>query len=271
MNSEHGTDRLSLFGKTIVVTRREEQAKEFSNLLEQYGASVILFPAVEIVDPPSWNECDAAIEHLNNYFGIIFTSRNAVNYFFKRIEHLGRKENVKHCLLYAVGEKTQDTIAEFGFLTEQLPEHFSAEELAKSLVKNPVKGKKFLFPKGNLARNEIVSILTQNGAIVNDVVVYQTQEPEINNKRRDHIVMIKDCADMITFFSPSSVVHFLRSVPIDDIRKKSIAVFGRTTSDAAEQAGLPIAVKAPHSNINSFVDSIQKFYTETESEHAITK
>ena len=103
------TGQLPLSGKTIVVTRRKEQAKEFSELLEQQGAAVILFPAVEIAEPSSWNECDTALERLSEYSGIIFTSTNAAEYFFRRGTERRKSDRVS-CRLYAVGDKTKEKI-----------------------------------------------------------------------------------------------------------------------------------------------------------------
>ncbi len=272
VNNEHAADRLLFSGKTVVVTRRKEQAKEFSELLERHGARVILFPAVEVVAPPSWSECDAALEQLTKYSGIIFTSVNAVDFFFRRVKYLQNTDNLKRCLLYAVGEKTKSAIEGYGFQIERLPDYFSAEELARSLVQGSVTGKKYLFPKGNLARNEIVTILSNHGAMVDNIIVYHTQEPTLDDERRRQLKMIKDDADLITFFSPSSVVHFLRSLSIDVVRSKHVAVFGETTAEAAKHAGLNIDIIAPHSTINAFIEAIQRFYTfQHESVHAIKK
>lgn len=270
MNNEQ--DRTTLRGKTIVVTRRKEQAAEFSQLLEQAGARVILFPVVEIVGPQSWSKCDAAIGRLEEYSAIIFTSRNAVIHFFNRAEFLGKKESIRRCRLYAVGEKTQRRIEDYGFKTEKLAEHYSAEDLARSIVQENVKNKKFLFPKGNLARNETITILSEHGAIVDDVIVYQTVEPKMNDDRRTHVKRINEDADLITFFSPSSVTHAMHALSLDLIRTKQIAVFGETTALAAREAGLKVNMVAPQSSIGAFVEAIQNFYsTQLESEHGIKK
>ena len=254
------TERLPLAGKTIVVTRRKEQAKEFSDLLEQVGASVILFPAVEIAEPSSWSECDTALERLNDYSGIIFTSANAVEYFFRRVAEQ-RKSSQMSSRMYAVGEKTKEKIESFGFHTEEIPAHFSAEQLAREMVQRVVTGKRFLFPKGNLAKKDIERILSSHGAFVENVVVYRTQEPELNAARKMLLSEIKGRADLITFFSPSSVIHFLNTVPKNIVDAKDVAVFGETTANAAREKGLTVAVAAERSTIEAFLETIRDFYT----------
>lgn len=253
------TEQLPLSGKTIVVTRRKEQAKEFSDLLEQQGAAVILFPAVEITEPFSWSECDAALERLNDYSGIIFTSANAVEYFFQRANDRKKSERIKNIALYAVGETTESSVKKLGFQTEQLPDTFSAEELAHTIAQTNVGGKRFLFPKGNLAKNDVVTILAKYGAEVDDVIVYNTQEPLLNEERKHRLEEIENRADMITFFSPSSVIHFIHHAE-RIARIKNVAVIGETTAAAARKENLKVVLVAARSTAGAFADAIEKFY-----------
>lgn len=261
MSDGRSTERLPLSGKTIVVTRRKEQAKEFSDLLERKGATVLLFPAVEIAEPLSWTECDSVFGTLNEYSGIIFTSVNAVEYFFKRAIQQRNRDQIKNIPLFAVGEKTKSVIESYGFHTEEIPSHFSAEQLAFDLIKRPVAGKKFLFPKGNLAKSDLETVLSSSGATVNSITVYETREPQLDAARKRLLNEITECADMITFFSPSSVVHFLHAVSNKIIQTKNVAVFGETTADAARKERLHVVVVAPRSTIETFTEAIQNFYS----------
>ena len=54
-------------------------------MLEDMGAEIILFPTVEIVPPQTWDGLDNAIDEVNSYDWIIFTSANGVRYFFSRL------------------------------------------------------------------------------------------------------------------------------------------------------------------------------------------
>ena len=58
---------MSLRNKTILVTRQEEQSREFVTAIEQRGGSALLFPMIRIMDPDSWVACDAAIERLDSH------------------------------------------------------------------------------------------------------------------------------------------------------------------------------------------------------------
>ena len=252
--------QLALLNRTIVVTRGKDQAKEFSDVLERKGARVLLFPAVEIVEPEEWSECDSALTQLHKYSGVIFTSTNAVEIFFRRAEYKQVTAQIQKCKLYAVGEKTKSTINSFGFQTEKIPETFSSEQLANDLVKTSVAGKQFLFPKGNLAKDDIVSILSLHGAVVDSVTVYRTQEPPFDDARQQMMRVIEEQADMITFFSPSSVNHFVHQASKQMMQKKDVAVIGETTATAACHLGLNVALVSPQSSVESFVEAITKYY-----------
>ncbi|MFQ5354599.1 MAG: uroporphyrinogen-III C-methyltransferase, partial [Thermodesulfobacteriota bacterium] len=78
-----------LFGRTIVVTRAEEQAGEFTGVLEKHGAIPVGFPTIKTGPPPSWKPIDRGIKRLSTYDWAIFTSVNGVRYFFERLTKLG--------------------------------------------------------------------------------------------------------------------------------------------------------------------------------------
>ena len=73
-----------LFGMAVLITRPQEQVKEFSDLLSAYGATVMAFPTIAIVPPRDWNMLDQAIHELSRYDWIVFTSVNGVHYFLQR-------------------------------------------------------------------------------------------------------------------------------------------------------------------------------------------
>ncbi len=77
-------ERKPLFGKGIVITRPEEQSGKLRALLNVNGARAISFPAIRIVPPDSFDDLDRAIENLNKYHWIVFTSVNGVKFFFNR-------------------------------------------------------------------------------------------------------------------------------------------------------------------------------------------
>src|SRR6266550_5453557 len=101
------TNTRPLAGRTVVITRAQNQADEFVLELEQYGAEVILCPTIEIRELESYERLDETIEHLYGYDWLIFTSVNGVEHFFKRLTALEHDasdlDELKVC---AIGEAT---------------------------------------------------------------------------------------------------------------------------------------------------------------------
>jgi uroporphyrinogen III methyltransferase / synthase len=251
-----------LLGKTILVTRTEEQAAEFVKLLEQLGASVILYPTIQIVPPRSWAECDKAIGNIKNYDAIILTSLNAAENFFARVilSNNGTTKLIAEKTVYAVGEKTRSAVEKYNIPVAAMPAVYDAKHLAITLARTDVKGKRFLFPKGNLAGNVITFALQEHGAVVDEVIVYETIEPSHTDAESVRQKLQKNEIDVVTFFSPSSISNFLATIPGDLLDNTAIAVIGHTTSAAAKNVSLAVHIVAEHATSANLVASIVRYY-----------
>ncbi|HTY10581.1 MAG TPA: uroporphyrinogen-III synthase [Bacteroidota bacterium] len=251
-----------LLGKTILVTRAKEQAAEFVKLLEQLGASVMLFPTIQIVPPKSWEECDNAIAHIGTYDAIVLTSSNAAENFFTRVRLAdnGTAKLIAEKTVYAVGEKTREAAEKHNIPVAAMPAVSDAKNLAITLSRTDVKGKRFLFPKGNLAGKVVTFALQEHGATVDEVVVYETIQPSETDAEAVKQRLRKNEIDVVTFFSPSSVSNFLASISEELLENTTIAVIGHTTAAAAKNLSLPVHVVAEHATSANFVGSIVRYY-----------
>ncbi len=251
-----------LLGKTILVTRTEEQSAEFIKLLEQLGASVVLYPTIQIVPPKSWGDCDKAIENINNYDAIILTSLNAAENFFARVllSNNGTTKLIAEKTVYAVGDKTRSAVEKYHIPVAAMPAVYDAKHLAITLARTDVKGKRFLFPKGNLAGNVITFALQEHGASVDEVIVYETIEPSHTDAESLRQKLQKNEIDVVTFFSPSSISNFLATIPGDLLDNLTIAVIGHTTASAAKNVSLPVHIVAEHATSANLVASIVRYY-----------
>ena len=251
-----------LRGKTVLITRAAEQASEVVKLLEQLGATVILFPTIQIVPPKSWKECDYAIAKIAEYDSIVLTSVNAAEHFFSRV-HLvanGAENAIAEKTVFAVGEKTRHAAEQFGIPFAAMPEVYDAKHLAIALARTDVRGKRFLFPKGNLASNVISFALLEHGASVDEVIVYETVQPPAENIDTVRRMFEHKEIDIVTFFSPSSVSNFLATIPGELLTDAVIAVIGQTTAAAARNLSVPVHIVAEHATSAYLVTSIVRYY-----------
>ena len=148
---------LPLAGKRILVTRAREQIEEFSHLIQRYGAHVIAFPTIEIAPPEDWHPLDEAIEKLDSYDWVIFTSVNGVRFFTQRLYEKGINITIlaekKIC---AIGPRTQRELEKLGLTVTFCPSEYRAEAVADGLKTIGIQGEKILYPEhGVLVRSSL--------------------------------------------------------------------------------------------------------------------
>ena len=108
-------EHLPLFGKTIVVTRKGDQAESMINRLRELGADPFFFPVIETIAPDDWSVLDNALNNLSKYQGLIFTSVNGVSFFAERLKSIGQDiRELKGLRVFTIGPKTAQAIRELG-------------------------------------------------------------------------------------------------------------------------------------------------------------
>lgn len=250
-----------LFGKTIVVTRSREQASELADQLHEYGAHVIEFPTIEIAKPDSMKPLDEAIQNINGYHWLVFTSINGVDAFFQRLFELGKDiRDLKGIKLCAIGPATEEGIQRYHLRVNCRPPKFVAESVIEELKKvTSVKGERFLLPRADIARSFLPEELQKLGGEVTDLVAYKTvmaQPKDINLLEK----IKKGEIHMVSFTSASTVRNFLQIIGEKDVASLNkyvqFASIGPITTQTAEEMGLRVAIKAKEYTIPGLVDAI---------------
>lgn len=255
----------SLRNKTILVTRQEEQSREFVTAIEQRGGRALLFPMIRIMDPDSWVACDAAIERLDSYTGLIFTSVNAVHYFLSRyvakgmtVGSLRGKDSV------AVGSQTKRALEEMGISVQFVPENYTSTSLMEFFNQERVTGKRFLFPRGSLAKDDIVTHIAQCGGVAEPVTVYRTIAPDRTSIETLHRHLTNCEIDVVTFASPSAAANFASAIGAEIIvRMKTltaVAAIGPSTAKALSDLGMAPDIVAAESTVHGLVDAICAYF-----------
>lgn len=239
--------------KRIVVTRAEEQSETITLMLEQLGATVLVVPTIKIELAELPPESIERISKFYDYDVAIFTSLNAVKYFFGRVNPV--KGSSGKPFIVAIGKKTAEALKEFGIVPGFVPGKFNSEELMKSLGNFEWNHKKVLIPTGNLSSGEITDSVKSHGGVAEAVVVYNTKPNDsINDGLKRDIASGK--FDMIIFFSPSQVKNFLNIFGAGVLKGKQIAVIGPTTQKAVEHHGLKVDVVPENSTTEDLIASI---------------
>lgn len=253
-----------LFGKTVIVTRPKEQSHEFIRLLEDRGANVIPFPTIEITPPRSYKALDRAINEIEHYDWIVFTSVNGVKSFFSRLKELNKDLRELHgAKIAAIGDITASEIMNMGIKVDIVPDEFRAEGLIKIFKKHRIKDAKVLIPRARIARDILPESLKKLGAKVDVVTSYITKKP--SKSKTNHICKLLDehTVDLITFTSSSTARNFFELIPdFKQYKKKPvIASIGPITAQTIREFGYRAQISPKQYTVLHLVEEIANYYT----------
>ncbi|MGD9950640.1 MAG: uroporphyrinogen-III C-methyltransferase [Desulfobulbus sp.] len=260
-------ERRPLFGKRVVVTRTREQASDLVAKIEEYGAECLEYSTIHIEPVDDYQVLDQAIAEIDSYSWLLFTSLNAVTYFFKRLYALGLdSRKLASTKIAAVGRATSEELLKYGVRADLIPEKFTGEGLAEALVKTEVKGTRILLPRALKASDILPETLTDAGATVTIAPTYQNVPPQGRKQElRDQLEV--GSVDMITFTSSSTVTNFLTMLDAADeqelhrlLDKVHIAAIGPITAETVRESGLQVDIQPERFTIDDMVQSIVAFY-----------
>lgn len=253
-----------LFGKRIVVTRSRDEAGVFAEMLIDRGATTIEFPTIDVVPPSSWSELDSALETIDSFNWIIFTSANAVKFFMDRLRGLGKDlRMLKGVDICTVGPKTAEALEQFGLKADLIPAEFKAEGVLAALGGVGVKGKKFLVPRAKVARELIPDKLRELGAEVTVAVAYENVRPATDVERVKKLFREKKIT-AVTFTSSSTVHNFVEIIGQKEYIKLLegvvIACIGPVTAKTAEEYGMHTEIMPKDYTIPAFVEAMTVYF-----------
>ena len=244
-----------LAARRIVVTRARDQAASFSDQLRRLGAEVVELPAIELV-PVDFPAAD-----LSAYQWLVFTSANAVRFFF------GPQgcPPVLDARICVVGPATAEALGEFGLRAQLVAEEHVAEGIVEAFRQTDLEGVNILLPCAASARDVLPRELAARGARVVVLPVYRNVVPEGLADAAQALFSGADKPAWITFMSPSAVKNVLAAAGGDALQGVRIASIGPVTSDAARRHGLDVTVEANPYTAEALAEAIAAWETSPRS------
>lgn len=183
---------------------------------------------------------------------IIFTSRYAVDHFFRICEELKVKvsQDMKYfCITEAVALYLQKFI-----LYRKRKVFFSPDGSPGGLqdVIAKHKAEKYILPVSDSGKNDLAIFMEKANIKYDEVTLYKMVSNDITE-------VMQDSYDMIVFFSPYSVQSLFDHDPKFKQNGTMIGAFGPTTSKAVEDSGMRLDIKAPLPNAPSMVSALEQF------------
>ena len=254
-------DNRPLFGKRVLITRTREQAGTLAKLLTERGAIPIELATIRTEPPADWGPVDRAIQNLDRYAWAIFTSVNGVRYFFERVERQGLDlRALKGVRLGAIGPATAGALAEWHLRADFSPSEYVAEAIVEGMKQFDLSGQRVLLPRAQDVREVLADGLTSQGALVDDVAVYQTcptGDPIVAQRLFD-----ENQVDVVTFTSSSTarnLARLLGSRAQGLLARVTVAGIGPITCQTARDLGLTVDVEATEHSIPGLVAAVEEY------------
>jgi uroporphyrinogen-III synthase len=241
------------------------------------GALPILMPAIETCHLSNFTELHAALDYIEQYDWIAFTSRNGIEAFFDQMRSLELPFSLlKHCKLCAIG-KDAGKLSEFGLKADLLPEEPSPQGIVAELAKIPdIAGQVVLVPapevvgvpEPDVVPNFLAS-LQQLGMVVHRIPTYLTRAVDKALYTVELALLKQGHIDAIAFSSTAEVSSFLQMVGSEqNYQNCAIACFGPYTAANAKKLGLPVhIVAADFSSFAGFAEAIAEFFADPAPEN----
>ncbi|NOZ72388.1 MAG: uroporphyrinogen-III synthase [Chloroflexi bacterium] len=247
-----------LAGRRVVITRASEQGLETERQLQALGATPLVFPTIQFV-PLSSPELQKALRDLPHYDWVLFSSANAVRFFFHHLQQQDLPATLPH--VAATGSVTAQHLAEQGVHVDFVPQEFRGEALAAGL--GQVQDQRILLPRSRLGRPELAESLRQQGAHVDDIPIYDILPAQPS---AEALSALSQGFDAILFASPSSVRNFLQitePTPIihTHLRQAVIACIGPVTARACQKYDLAVHVMPSRYTLPDLLQALTEYLT----------
>ncbi|TXK37184.1 uroporphyrinogen-III synthase [Pontibacter qinzhouensis] len=254
-NAGINPNRHSIPIKSILVTQPQPTTDNspYLSIAEKHGIKVDFRAFIE-VEPVPYKDFRKDKVDILAHTAIIFTSRNAVDHFF-RICQESKIEMPADMKYFCISDQTAYYLQKYIVLRKR--KLFVGEKTAKDLfeVIKKHKTEKFLFPCSNIRKEDIPEFLEANKIKHTEAVIYKTVAADLSDL--DDVTY-----DCIAFFSPSGITSLFANFPNFKQNNTRIAAFGPTTAKAVRDANLELDIEAPMPNAPSMTGAIEVYIQE---------
>lgn len=242
--------------KKVLITqpRPDSEKSPYFELSRKFDVELDFYPFIRL-EAISAKEFRKQKIDIQNHTAVIFTSRNAIDHFFRVCEEMkiSVPQDTKYfCITEAVALYLQKFI-----LYRKRKVFYGADGSNKSLfdvINKHKTNEKFLYVcSENQQDSEITGWLKNNNCDFSLAFMYRTASNDVKE------ILNKKEYDVICFFTPSGVKSLFDNLPKFKQNGTIIGAFGSNTSKAIEEAGLKLDIKAPEPQAPSMVAALERF------------
>ena len=248
--------------KKILVSQPKPTSEKspYFNIAERFDVELVFRPFIKVEGLTS-KEFRQQKVSIGDYTAIVFTSRHAIDHFFKLCKELrvSISEDLKYfCVTEAISlyiqkyvpyRKRKIFFGSTGKVADMLPQ----------MVKH--KNEKYLVPMSDVHNDDIKKLLDSKKLKHTECVMYRTVWNDLTEEEIKNFDY-----DMLVFFGPVGFDALTKNFPNFEQKDIAIATFGPATARAVKDAGLRLDREAPSEKYPSKTGALQQYLLEHEEE-----
>jgi len=255
-----------LDGKTIAITRSQDDASEFITLAEQNKATPIALPTIELVGKGEKivDEFLTSVKQ-NNPDYTLFLSSKAVKLLFDTAKSIEKFDElqlaVANSIVMSVGPKTTASLESYGIKVNHEPENHSSIGVGEEFSQINAVGKKVIIPRSGAANSFLKELLDKIGINVVEVFLYDVCAfSDLTQWNGFRELFSQGKINGIIFTSASSVRGFFeimlkdyeKSALENNLSKLSLVSIGPFTSEELKKFEISYTVSDIHTVSGAF-------------------
>ena len=253
-------------GKTIAITRSEEDSEEFIELVSHEDARPIPLPTIELVSKGD-KIVDEFLESIQQYDPdySVFMSSKAVKLLFDTAKKNSKYEKlqlaVANTIVIAVGPKTKTALEAEGIKVSYIPKRFSSVGVGEVLTRLNAVGKKVLVPRSGASTPFLRNLLEKIGLDVKEIHLYDIRSfSDVSQWKEFSDLFSQNKIDGIVFTSASSVRAFFdileknfdEKTLLNNLQKTKIVSIGPFTAEELNKFNVKNSVANVHTISGAF-------------------
>lgn len=222
----------------------------YNELAEKYSLNIDFHKFIKVEGIPA-REFRKDRVNILDHSAVIFTSRNAVDHFFRICKEM-RVEVPDTMKYFSISESTSYYLQKYVQFRKRkvFHGHQNFKDLLEIIKKH--KDEKFLLPCSDIHKQSLPRLLEESKIKFTKAVIYRTLASDLSDVKINSY-------DMIVFFSPSGVKSLMKNFPEYNQGETKIGVFGPTTAKAVKEAGLKLDLNAPTKTAPSMTMALNQF------------
>lgn len=244
--------------KKILVSQPKPTSEKspYFDIAARFGVDLVFRPFIKVegLTPKEFRHQKI---NILDYTAIVFTSRHAIDNFFKLAKEMRVTipEDMKYfCVTETIALYIQKYV-QYRKRKVFFGSTGKIDDLLPTMVKH--KTEKYLVPMSDVHNDSVKEMLDSKKLTHAECVMYRT----VSNDFTPEEIKTFDY-DMLVFFSPSGVDSLIKNFPDFDQSDIAIATFGPATAKAVKDAGLRLDLEAPSEKYPSMTGALLHYLNE---------